>query len=119
LVKLGKLGRAVGTHLRCLEDSVNIFVWFMCSEKPDEFKEVFSDFFSAIDFQGQKLTSDGNEANKKWYRAFRLVQKDFYDFIKGEHPVILNWNGTQTDAVAIYKKAQGGETIPSNIAAVA
>ena len=34
MVKLGKPGRAVGTHLRCLEDSVNIFVWFMCSDKP-------------------------------------------------------------------------------------
>jgi hypothetical protein len=32
LFKLGKPGRAVGTHLRCIEDSVNIFVWFMCSE---------------------------------------------------------------------------------------
>ena len=50
LVKLGKPGRAVGTHLRCLEDSVNIFVWFMCSDQPAEFKEVFGDFFTAIDF---------------------------------------------------------------------
>ena len=73
MVKLGKPGRAVGTHLRCLEDSVNIFVWFMCSEDPAEFKEVFSDFYTAIDFQGGKLTTDGNAMNKKWYRAFREV----------------------------------------------
>ena len=65
------------------------------------------------------MTSDSNEANKKWYRAFRLVQKDFYEFIKAEHPVIMNWNGTQTDAVGVYKRAQGGEVIASNIQSVA
>jgi hypothetical protein len=53
-----------------------------------------------------------------------LVQKDFYDFIKAEHPVILNWNGTQTDTAGIYKRAQGGETKlessgSNNISAVA
>lgn len=74
IVKLGRPGRAVGTHLRCLEDSVNIFVWFMCSEDPKEFKEVFSDFYSAVDFQGEKLTSNGVELDKKWFRAFRSVQ---------------------------------------------
>ena len=31
----------------------------------------------------------------------------------------MSWNGTQTDAVGIYKKAQGGEAIPKNIASVA
>jgi hypothetical protein len=49
---LGKPGRAVGMHLRVLEDCVNLFCWFMCSEKPDEFKESLGDFFGAIDFNG-------------------------------------------------------------------
>lgn len=98
LVKLGKPGRAVGIHLRCLEDSVNIFVWFMCSEKPEEFKETFSDFFSAVDFQGEKLTSDGKDENKKWFRAFRTVHKDFFEFIKSQHPKIMKWTGSSDDA---------------------
>jgi len=54
----------------------------MCSEKADEFKDSFSDFFGAIDFQGEKLTSDGKPENKKWFRAFRTVHQDFYEFIK-------------------------------------
>lgn len=28
LFALGKPGKAVGTHLRCLEDAVKIFCWF-------------------------------------------------------------------------------------------
>jgi hypothetical protein len=107
LVALGKPGRAVGTQLRCLEDSVNIFVWFMCSEKPDEFKETFGDFFGAVDFQGEKLTSDGNAENKKWFRAFRTVHQDFYEFIKSQHPKILRWTGSADDAVNVYKGFMG------------
>jgi len=67
MVALGKPGRAVSTHLRCLEDSVNIFAWFMCSEKADEFKETFGDFFGAIDFNGQKLV-DMQPIDKKWFK---------------------------------------------------
>jgi len=107
LVKLGKPGRAVGVHLRCIEDSVNIFVWFMCSEKPDEFKATFADFFGAVDFQGEKLTSDGKAENKKWFRAFRSVHQDFYEFIKSQHPKIIKWTGSKDEAQAIYKEFMG------------
>jgi hypothetical protein len=98
LFKLGKKDRAVGTHLRCIEDSVNIFVWFMCSEKADEFKDTFSDFFGAVDFQGEKLTSDGKAENKKWFRAFRTVHQNFFEFVKSQHPKIMKWTGSADDA---------------------
>jgi len=49
LFALGKPGRAVGTHLRCLEDTVSIFSWFMLPEKADDFKDMLGDFFGNID----------------------------------------------------------------------
>lgn len=90
-----------------MEDCVNIFVWFMCSEKPDEFKESFGDFFGAIDFQGEKLTSDGKAENKKWFRALRTVHQDFYEFIKSQHPKIMKWTGSADKAEDVYKGFMG------------
>ena len=52
MMKLERPGRKVMTHLRCLEDSINIFAWFMLSEKKSDFLEQFGDFFGAIDFNG-------------------------------------------------------------------
>jgi len=52
IMALGRLGRAVGTHLRTLEDTMNIFAWFMLPEKADDFKEMLGDFFGNIDFNG-------------------------------------------------------------------
>jgi hypothetical protein len=49
---LEKPGRKVMTHLRCMEDSVNICAWPMCGENKQEFLEHFGDFFGAIDFNG-------------------------------------------------------------------
>jgi hypothetical protein len=115
LFKLGKPGRAVGTHLRCIEDTVNIFVWPMCSENQKEFLEAFSDFYGAIDFQGEKLTSDGKAENKKWFRAFRTVHQDFYEFIKSQHPKIMKWTGTEDNAQNVYKEFMGslGKAAPA------
>jgi hypothetical protein len=36
---------------------------------------------------GNKLQNDDME--KKWYRAFREVQKDFFEFIKANYPNVL------------------------------
>lgn len=66
LFALGKPGRAVGTHLRVLEDSVNIFCWFQCGLDKKEFTNTFTDFFGAIDIQGQKVC-DMKPVDKKWY----------------------------------------------------
>mmetsp|Transcript_2654 Transcript_2654/g.4451 ORF Transcript_2654/g.4451 Transcript_2654/m.4451 type:complete len:109 (+) Transcript_2654:357-683(+) len=73
MTQLERPGRKVMTHLRCLEDGVNIFAWFMCSENQAEFQETFSDFFGAIDFNGSKLGSEQPPVNKQWYQAFRKV----------------------------------------------
>jgi len=100
---LGRPGRAVGTHLRVLEDSVNIFCWFQCSENPNEFKDTFGDFFGAIDFNGQKLC-DMQPVDKAWYQAFRQVHKDMFDFISAAFPAIMKWNGEKMQSEAVYKK---------------
>ena len=102
LFALGKPGRAVGTHLRCLEDSVNLYVWFTCSEKADEFKDTLADFFGNIDIQGQKLC-DMTPADKKWYQAFRLVHKDFFEFVKAGFPAIMKWSGSDVKSESVYK----------------
>ena len=47
---LGKPGRAVGTHLRVLEDSVGMYCWFQCPDNSKEFNTVFGDLFGAVDF---------------------------------------------------------------------
>lgn len=113
LFALGKPGRAVGTHLRCLEDSVNLYVWFTCSEKADEFKDTLADFFGNIDIQGQKLC-DMTPIDKKWYQAFRLVHKDFFEFVKAGFPTIMRWSGSDVKAEAIYKGHLAGAGAPTS-----
>lgn len=95
------------SHLRCLEDSVNLFAWFMCSDGKEEFMAQLGDFFGAIDFSGQKVV-DIDAASKKWYQAFRKVHQDFFEFIKAQHPAILKWNGSNSDSEAFYKNALAG-----------
>jgi hypothetical protein len=38
------------THMRVVEDSVNIFVWFMLPDVKQEFLDQLADFYSNIDF---------------------------------------------------------------------
>ena len=33
------------------------------------------------------------DIDKLWYRAFRAVQQDFYEFIKSNYPTIYKWTG--------------------------
>lgn len=102
LFDLGRPGRAVGTHLRVLEDSVNIFLWMQCPQDKTEFKNAFDDFFGAIDMQGMKL-ADMEAIDKKWYQAFRLVHKDFHQFITANFPKIMQWTGTSVTAEQTFK----------------
>lgn len=90
LVALGRPGRAVGTHLRALEDSVNLFCWMQLPDAKDEFAITLADFAGATDIQGSKLDKP---VDKAWYKAFRTVQQDFFKFIKEGYPGILRWTG--------------------------
>ena len=78
MVALEKKNRAFMNYFRCMQDSVNLFAWFMIpNEDTEAFHAQLADFFGAIDFVGGKLQNSDKE--KTWYRAFRDVQKDFFD----------------------------------------
>lgn len=102
MIALEKKNRKYMNHIRCVEDSLNLFAWFQI---PNEEKEAYlaqlADFYGAVDFMGNKLQSE--DIDKKWYRAFRDVQKDFYEFIKANYPNVLQWTGTNIDAKAQYE----------------
>lgn len=92
--------------MRCLEDTVNLFAWFMLPDKKDEFEAQLGDFYTAVDFQGGKLQS--SDMDKKWFRALRDVQKAIFEFIKPKFPQILQWTGNQPGATAFFNKACSG-----------
>ena len=100
-MKLEKADRASKTFFRTMEDSINCFSWYMLSDKKDDFMPVFDDFFG-IDFNGHNLTE---AAHKSWYQSFRIVHKDFHDFIKTNFPLVMKWNGTSEDIESVYKSA--------------
>jgi len=97
MIALEKKNRQYMNHIRCVEDSLNLFAWFQI---PNDDKEVYlaqlADFYGAVDFMGSKLQNE--DIDKKWYRAFREVQKDFYEFVKANYPTVLEWTGSGTDA---------------------
>jgi hypothetical protein len=96
IIVFEKVARPFTTHLRCMQDTFDIFAWFMCSTNADEFKDTFGDLFTKVDFQGQKLVSE-KPIDKQWFRALRTVHKDFYEFIKARHPDILKWTGSNSN----------------------
>lgn len=107
MIALEKKNRKLMNHFRCLQDSVNLYAWFQIPTGDKEAYEAqLADFYGAIDFVGTKLQT--NDAEKKWYRAFRSVQQDFYEFIKANSPDINNWTGSNTDAEAQYKGLLAG-----------
>lgn len=98
MVALEKKNRKFMSQIRCVEDSLNLFAWFMIpGEEKDAYMAQLTDFWSAIDFMGTKLQN--NDLEKKWYRSFREVQKDFFEFVKSNYPAILSWNGTSNEDV--------------------
>ena len=101
MIALERKNRKYMNHIRCIEDSLNMFAWFQIpTEEKDAFMAQLADFFGAIDFVGTKL--QGEDLDKKWYRAFRDVQKDFYEFIKANFPAVTVWSGSNTDAQGQY-----------------
>ena len=97
MIALEKKNRKFMNHMRVIEDSVNLFAWFMIpNDDMEAFMAQLADFYGAIDFIGGKLQD--NDLDKKWFRAFRAVQKDFFDFIKANYPDVLNWTGDNADA---------------------
>ena len=43
-------------HMRCIEDALNLFAWFLIpNEDKDAFLAQLADFYGAIDFVGTKL----------------------------------------------------------------
>ena len=94
-------------QIRCLEDSLNMFAWFMIpTDDTEAYMAQLTDFYSAIDFMGTKMNDD---LEKKWYKAFREVQKDFYELIKNNYPEVMNWTGTNTNVQAQYEGLLGGK----------
>lgn len=72
MIALEKKNRQFMNHMRCIEDALNLFAWFLIpNEDKDAFFAQLADFYGAIDFVGTKL--QGNDLDKKWYRAFRAV----------------------------------------------
>lgn len=81
LIALEKKNRKFMNHIRCVEDSINLFAWYQIpNEDKEQYLAQLTDFYGAIDFMGNKMQDV--DLDKKWYRAFREVQKDFYEFIK-------------------------------------
>lgn len=101
MMAIEKKHRQFMNHIRCIEDSLNLFAWFLIpNEDKDAFYAQLADFYGAIDFVGTKLQN--NDLEKKWFRAFRSVQQDFYEFVKAQYPHILNWTGSNADAQGKY-----------------
>lgn len=51
VIALERKNRPFMTHMRCIEDSVNIFAWFMIpDEEADVFTNQLTDFYGAVDF---------------------------------------------------------------------
>jgi len=103
---LGKKDRKVGMQLRCLEDTANLFSWFMLPEEKKEFEELLADYYSAVDFNGGKLNA---EMDKIWFRSLREVQKAIFEFIKPKFPAILKWTGTDSAMLYFNKCSTGGD----------
>ena len=56
MIALERKNRKHMNHIRCIEDSLNLFAWFMIpTEEKDAFMAQLADFFGAIDFVGTKL----------------------------------------------------------------
>ena len=57
----------------------------------------------------KKEIKRNDDLEKKWYKAFREVQKDFYELIKNNYPEVMNWTGTNTNVQAQYEGLLGGK----------
>lgn len=107
-VKLGKANRSHMNFFRVFEDSTVLFSWFMLGDEKDLFMEMSGEFFGSIEFPGEKVTDSGPEG-KKWMRAFRVVHKDFFEFLKTEfNNGLLKWGEAPEDMVTYYKSVAGG-----------
>lgn len=95
MIKLERKERPFMTHIRTLEESANLFAWFMLVDcKKDDFNEKLGEWFGGLDFMGMKFE---NKDDKAWFKAFRAVHQDFFKFIKGNYPDALQWTGKSTD----------------------
>ena len=56
MIALEKKNRPFMNHMRCIEDSLNLFAWFLIpNEDKDAYQAQLADFYGAIDFVGTKL----------------------------------------------------------------
>ena len=62
----GPKGKEMKEHLMVIEDTFEIFYWFMRSDDPEEFKIMLGENFGTIDFSGSKVRSKDGE-HKVWF----------------------------------------------------
>lgn len=56
MIALEKKNRKFMNQIRCVEDSINIFAWFMIpTDDTEQFMAQLADFGTACDFMGTKL----------------------------------------------------------------
>jgi hypothetical protein len=108
LFDMGKKDRKLSIHLRTLEDTCDLFIWFNLPTVKKEFDNQLTEWACGMDFQGQKLGTSSVEEDKKWYRALRVVQQDFAQFIKGGFPKILQWQGDNEDYESFLEGSLNG-----------
>lgn len=104
---LGKKDRKISTHLRTIEDATSLFCWFKLPAEKKEFLEDLSELAGGMDFQGQKLVYL-TVKDKEWYRALRVVQQDFAQFLKGNFPRCLKWEGDMEDLESFLECSVNG-----------
>ena len=116
---LGKKDRQKMLHLRTLEDATALFNWFVLPDTKEDFMFNLTEMAGGMDFQGAKLTQTPNAYDKEWYRALRVVQQDFAQFVKGNYPRITKWEGDNEDVESFYEGSINGARENSSIKAPA
>jgi len=107
----GPKGKEFKQHLLVIEDTCELFYWFLRPDDPEDFKSMVAENFGGIDFPGAKVREQDG-LHKAWYQALRKVHNDFYQFLLAQFPAIMKWTGEAADANAEYAKhmaALGGE----------
>ena len=68
----GPKGKEFKFHLLVIEDTCELFYWFLRPDDPVEFKEMLGENFGGIDFSGAKVR-DQEGLHKTWFQAIRKV----------------------------------------------
>lgn len=102
--------------IKALMDGLDMFIWFNAGSG-EELDDYLKAQYENIFFYGNKILKADKAKEVEWFNSYKAIAEAFIEFFRPRKDTILNWTGTEGNAIAYFKANAGKDNVSVAITA--